>query len=147
MTLQVPTLLTLLGAALLAIAIFAPRAARSVAVSVPTAHAAAVEHWVPPLEDDVDYRPFPEPRAANTARPTWPERFDPRAAGSDPAARIELIGALADVHAGWAEVILRAALDDESDPHVRRVLEEAAARRYSDAASLGTAASATIAPA
>ena len=103
MTLQVPSLLMLVGAALLAVAIFAPGPAGDEAMS--------------------------GLHAAGGGPPAWPQRFDPRAAGCDPAARIELIGGLADVGAGWSDAVLRAALDEETDPQVRRALEEAAAYR------------------
>ncbi|MEO7040305.1 MAG: hypothetical protein ABI186_09780 [Candidatus Elarobacter sp.] len=129
MTLQIPTLLALLGAALLAVAIFAPKSTR--AAAPPVAVVVAVDRWATALGPAAEDPPAPEPRRTNEVAPSWPERFDPRAAGCDAAARIALIGALAEVRAGWAESLLRSAFGEETDPHVRGALEDALAQRHS----------------
>lgn len=129
MTLQVPSLLMLIGAALLAVAIFAPKSPRAVAVSVLAAPAAVIDRREPPLAEQVPDLLFRAPQPVSDAPPRWPERFDPRAAFSDAEARIALIDALADVRAGWSDAVLRAAFDEETDPNVRRALEAVLAQR------------------
>jgi hypothetical protein len=128
MTLEMPTLFALLGAALMAIAIFAPRRA------VAGALAGGALQAPRPAESRGDMNELPEPwfpdapipRAAAPV-PTWHLLVDPRAAACDAAARWELVDALGAVRAPWAEVILVRALDDESDPDVRNAVRAALA--------------------
>ena len=139
MTLQVPSLLMLIGAALLAVAIFAPQSPRAVAVSVHVPRPAAVDRSVPALADETPDPLLPTPQRVRDAPPTWPERFDPRAARSNAEARIELIGALAEVRAEWSDAVLRAAFDEETDPNVRRALEDVLAQRSAEGSRSGGA--------
>ncbi len=143
MTLEMSTLLALLGTALTAVAIFAPRraipqAASSSAPSVP--FSGLVERWRGAAEShpSEEWANTPPPEAvreliavplnsASPPVPAWPSLVDPRAAGCDAAARWELVDALAAVRAPWAETILVRALDDEPDPDVRNALHAALA--------------------
>jgi hypothetical protein len=141
MTLEMPTLLALLGTALLAVVIFAPKrtvARAAVATASPApplvelphhtfAHDAWEGAWTDlprpntPPESDTFAAEAPSPE------PVWPLLVDPRAGGCDAAARWELVDALAAVRAPWSEAILVRALDDESDPDVRNAVRAALA--------------------
>jgi hypothetical protein len=117
LTLQIPTLLALLGTALMAVVIFAPAAnAASVTVSF-APPLAPVERWSPAPAD-----PFATNSAADIfshRSPEWPALVDPRAAHCDAASRLALADALATVRGPWADAILHRALDDEPDALVR----------------------------
>ena len=95
MTLHLPTLLILTGGALTAVAIFAP-------------------HKLPPPSPAVSALLMPP-----DVVPLWLQRIDPAAFACDPAARIDLVDALAAVRSPWAEGILRQARADDPDPRVR----------------------------
>jgi hypothetical protein len=122
--LPAPLLLALLGTALLAVAIFAPRrvpASPGVSLAPPLA-AVPVERWTPPA--DVDAFP-PEPLAASSA--SWPALVDPRAAACDVAVRLALVDALACVRSPWARDVLARAYADEFDDEVRATIRGALA--------------------
>lgn len=125
MTLQIPTLLALLGTALMAVAIFAPkRVAATPAVSfAPPLGAPPVERWTPPLADDPFPMPEPivEPRLVER-RPGWPQLLDASAVDCDATARLALVDALARLHTPWAEAILTCAEEDEPDELVRAAI-------------------------
>jgi len=106
LTLQLPTLLALLGTALMAVVIFAPApSAAKVTVSLaPPAAPLPLERWEVPRAE---------------RGPTWPALVDARAASCDEASRLALVDALVTVRAAWADAILRRALDDEPDALVR----------------------------
>ncbi|MEA2687601.1 MAG: hypothetical protein QOD51_208 [Candidatus Eremiobacteraeota bacterium] len=135
LTLQVPTLLALLGTVLMAVVIFAPvPAAAKVTLSpAPPLMPSPSPSRTPPLPferwdappDDVFTPPFLE------REPGWPALVDARAAGCDAAARLALVDALVAVRAPWADAILQRALDDEPDALVRDAI--GAARERSDA--------------
>ena len=127
MTLEIPMLLALLGTALMAVAIFAPRrvaapATVSFAPPLPNAGLAvwaqteAIEHPEPPT-----FEPIAE--AAVDPLPTWPALVDPRAAYCDVETRLALIDALASVPSAWARTILERASIEEPDALVRAALE------------------------
>lgn len=106
MTLHVPTLLALLGAALMTVAIFAPKkrvAPPPVAVAAPRQPADAA------------------PREA--AGPPWPALVDPRAVAVDAETRIRIVAALVALDETWCEEILRHADAGETDPAVRRAID------------------------
>ncbi len=122
-----PTLLALLGTALMAVVIFAPAPQ-----SAPRASAA--ERYSPlPFEAfaaEAFAAPFPSAEAmpyAETYReePAWPALVDPSAAACEAVVRLALVEALAAVRAPWADAILRRALLDETDARVRAALERA----------------------
>jgi hypothetical protein len=149
MTLQLPTLLALLGAALMGLAIFAPhKAAARPAPSAPRIAQATISTWQPEITDDVRSRYIPivtpaysamsedtaftpvadtlEPadtfNSANTPVLSWPALVDPQAAGCDAAVRRELALALSALSEPWCEEIIRRALDEEPDGIVRLAL-------------------------
>jgi hypothetical protein len=138
LTLQIPTLLALLGTALMAVVIFAPApvaAKVTLSLAPPLAPSPSpLERWAPPppvLSESWDLRTeFPidvihDDATVAQAAPAWPALVDPRAANCDAAARLALADALATVRAPWADAILQRALDDEPDALVR----DAIARR------------------
>lgn len=111
MSAQLPTILALLGTALLALAIFAPpRAAGGPAVS-----------FAPPIAGPVE-RTLPAEPWQPPGEPSWPGLVDPRAAGCDAAARLALAEALLAVRAPWAEAVLRRAAAEEREPSVLAAL-------------------------
>lgn len=148
---QLPTILALLGTALLALAIFAPpRAAGGPIVSfAPPIIAAPLERspfdpfpTAPTGTPPADAFAFDEPVLDEPVldefgpEPSWPALVDPRALGCDAAARLGLVEALLAVRAPWADGILRRAADEERDPPVVAAL---AATGYAAGAGLGPA--------
>jgi hypothetical protein len=123
MTLQLPTLLALLGAALMAVAIFVPQkpvtkiAARPPAVVVHN----AISTWMePPLS--------PPAGLLATVKPiSWPTLLDSRATDCDIDARREIAQALGALGEHWCAGIIARALDEETDADVRLALSQAAA--------------------
>lgn len=119
LTLQVPTLLALLGTLLMAVVIFAPAppaAKREPAFAAPPAYSPLPFEALAP----VDVAPFAEPPLP--AAPRWPALVDPSAAACDAAARLALACALGAVRAPWAAAILSQALNEEADPGVRAAI-------------------------
>ncbi|MFN2459860.1 MAG: hypothetical protein ABR591_04095 [Candidatus Velthaea sp.] len=104
MTAQLPALLALVGAALMALAVLAPAKAVSVADPAPAAS-------LPLLEAQRE--------------PQWPLLIDPSAAGCGAAARADIVAALAALREPWARVILERAHAEEPDPAVRSALGHA----------------------
>ena len=142
MTLQIPTLLALLGTALMAIVIFAPRrppvtATATVSFAPPLAPP-PVERWMPaPVEDDAFgaepmfvsepvFAPEPEPEPA-TLHVGWPELVDPTAAAATPDTRLRLAEALGAVRSPWALAVLEHARGEEPEPSVRAAIDAALA--------------------
>jgi len=109
----IPALLAFIGTGLTAIAVFAPGRPRAATVSfAPPLEPPPLERWAP--------QPAPtEPHPPQPSAPRWPELVDPRADGSDVAARLALVDALAVLATPWADTILRRVLDEEPDPQVR----------------------------
>jgi hypothetical protein len=109
LTVQLPTLLALLGTALMAVVVFAPKApvAPVVASCAPPNAPPALERWAPP-------------HASEAPEPAWPALIEPSAAGCDRAGRLALIDALGAVRTPWAEAILTRAVRDDPDETVRR---------------------------
>jgi hypothetical protein len=106
---MMPTLagvLALLGAALMTLAIFAPRKPLPLPPS--------------PIAREIRYPAPREPLAP--AEPQWPLLADPRAAACDATTRLALIAALADLRVAWADEILHRAYAEETDPVVRSAL-------------------------
>lgn len=131
MTLQIPTLLALLGTALMAVVIFAPKrelpAAAAISCAPPTAPP-PVERWAPPAVDvDLFAAAFPE-LPEPVAAATWPTLIDPRAEGCTRETRLGLVDALASVGSAWAETMLHHARDDEPDETVRAAIDVALQR-------------------
>ncbi|GAC1596698.1 MAG: hypothetical protein NVS3B28_28290 [Candidatus Velthaea sp.] len=126
MNLEIPTLLVFLGAALMAIAIFAPkrRPPQALAASGPAFNA---WHTVPEpqLAAPVFTDDVAPPVVSALPALTWPTLVDPRAVCVDGAARVALVQALAALREPWAEVILRRALAEETDLSVQIALESA----------------------
>lgn len=104
MSAQLATLLALVGAALAAVAIFAP-------------------HRLPPPSPAVSALLLPLEREA-----AWTHGIDPGFASCDALARIELVDALAALATPWALATLRSALADDDDPRVRTAAARALAR-------------------
>ncbi|MBV8581212.1 MAG: hypothetical protein JOZ86_11350 [Candidatus Eremiobacteraeota bacterium] len=135
LTLEMPTLLALLGTGLMAIVIFAPQRApeprTTVSFAPPpsppvdrlTAVDVAPDRWasVDPVFDRWS-------AAASSAGVTWPSLIDPRAVGCDVAGRRALADALGTVGGAWAAGIVRRALAEETDAGVRDALGAALAR-------------------
>ncbi len=98
------TLLVLIGAALAAVAIFAP-------------------HRLPPPSPAVSalLHPLECPAA-------WTACIDPGFATCDALARIELVNALAALATPWATATLHSALAEDGDTHVRAAAATALAR-------------------
>jgi hypothetical protein len=122
LTLQVPTLLALLGTVLMAVVIFAPAAPtvqREPALAPPQAYSPLPFDALAPL----DVPPFSDPPRPST--PHWPALVDPSAAACDAAARLALAGALGAVRTPWAAAILGRALAEETDPAVRAAIADA----------------------
>lgn len=103
MTMTLPTLLALVGAALLAIALLAPHK-----LPPPSAYLAA-----PPEPTQIS--PLV---SASPAAPRWPELVEPVATYCNAAARTELVDALALLRTPWALAILHQAREDETDAGV-----------------------------
>lgn len=129
MTLQIPTLLALLGTALMAVAIFAPRrsaAPARVSFAAPTRAAAA--RWAPAPAVELPESPafeaaaVAEPDPEPEPEPAWPALVDPRAAGCDLSARLALIDALTSLRGPWADAILERAWAEERDILLRAPL-------------------------
>ena len=104
MSAQLATLLALVGAALAAVAIFAP-------------------HRLPPPSPAVSALLLPVER-----EPVWTHCIDPGFAGCDALGRIELVDALAALATPWAIAALRAALTDDGDARVRAAAARALTR-------------------
>jgi hypothetical protein len=127
LTVQLPTLLALLGTALMAVVIFAPKApAVSVAAScAPPGAPPALEHWTPPAQTSEmpAFEPAaPERRFDLRVAAAWPALIDPSAAGCDSDTRLALVDALGALGTPWAAAILeRAWLDDPDEAVQRRV--------------------------
>jgi hypothetical protein len=121
LTLELPTLLALVGTALMAVVIFAPRPlAMHVAAScAPPAAPAPVTHWYPAPDEDLFAPPAEPADDAVPPRAMWPGTFDPRAAGCAAEVRLELIDALSAIRTSWADAVLRHALHDDPDASVR----------------------------
>jgi len=100
---QLATLLALSGAALAAVAIFAP-------------------HRLPAPSSAVSALLLP-----TAAEPAWPRCIDPGIVDCDATARIDLVAGLAALATPWASALLRQALAEDPDPRVRA----AAARELS----------------
>jgi hypothetical protein len=119
MTLQLPTLLALLGAALMAVAIFVPQKpfVRVMARPALIAHATIATWHEAPLSDT--------PVQTLDAPLLWPALIDARATHCDAPARAEIVRALGALGEDWCGPILRRALDEETDAGVRLALMQA----------------------
>jgi len=109
MTLTIPQLLVMLGAALLAVALFVPRAPKAATLTAR-----------PPIAD-VDQGVVAEHPAvlANASVPespaiAWPLLLDAHAVALDASARRSLLESLAAIGEPWCEPILAAALTEET---------------------------------
>ena len=101
MSLTIPQLLVMLGAALLAVALFAPRLRIDPKLPVVAVVAAVLENAA-----------APQP---TSPRVVWPELVDVHAAQLDDGARRALLEALIAIGEPWCMPILRAARDEERD--------------------------------
>jgi hypothetical protein len=97
MSAQLPVLLLALGAALSALALFAPH--------------------LPPPRIEVSALLVPPELPAK-----WPLQIDPRAAGCSASVRMELAEALAALDSAWADALLRQAFAEEPDAAVRAAI-------------------------
>jgi len=140
MSLQIPTLLALLGTALMAIVIFAPRRPEVVATATvsyaPPLAPPPVERWAPPPADEDLFAYVPEPEfapaaesqsPAPVARILWPELVDPAAQDATSQTREQLAEALGTVRTPWALAVLERARDEEPEPSVRAIIDAALA--------------------
>ncbi|GAC1418912.1 MAG: hypothetical protein NVSMB64_28410 [Candidatus Velthaea sp.] len=127
MTLEIPSLLMLLGAALMAVAIFAPQ--RLPAESLALAAGAAFNAWHTLPQAQViapDYAEDFVPAAiAPLPELTWPALVDSGAVNVERSVRLAMVEALASLRAPWADEILRRALREETDAGVQAALERA----------------------
>jgi hypothetical protein len=112
MTMTLPTLLALVGAALMAIAILAPHR-----LPPPSAYLSA-----PPEPGQISALP-----GAGIAEPSWPQLVDPVATYCNADARRALVDALALLETPWSLAILRQALADETDSAVAAAIASALA--------------------
>jgi hypothetical protein len=125
LTVQLPTLLALLGTALVAVVIFAPKApAVPVTAScAPPSAPPALERWTAPahiaalLEVGLT---APERGLDSPAPPQWPALVESGAGACDRAVRLALLDALDALRTPWAEAILERALRDDPDDAVQR---------------------------
>jgi uncharacterized membrane protein len=101
MSLTIPQLLVMLGAALLAVALFAPRMRIDPKLPAVAVVAAVDENTA-----------APQPASSRVA---WPELVDVHAAHLDDRARRALLEALIAIGEPWCVPILRAARDEERD--------------------------------
>ena len=137
MTLQIPALLALLGTALMAVVIFAPRGPAVAAATISPAPPLApppIERWNPPFADEPSFvaepltgeyaEPLDEPVALPVA---WPELVDPAAAGASVETRQRLAEALGAVRSPWALAVLERARGEEPEPGVRATIDAALA--------------------
>ncbi|HYW52540.1 MAG TPA: hypothetical protein VE826_01150 [Dongiaceae bacterium] len=144
LTVQISTLLALLGTVLMAVVIFAPAPAPA---KVTTSFAPPFAPPPPPLErwaPDAD--PFAVPSAEAyadwtaalrnaapatepepPAYPAWPARLHASAACCDAQSRLELVAALSAIRTAWSNEVLRRALEDEPDRIVRDAIGAALA--------------------
>jgi hypothetical protein len=155
LTVQLPTLLAVLGTVLMAIVIFAPAPAQ------PTVTASCAPPLEPPSQQFRAWEPIDDAGAGAGARfdaadgtrfdaadgarfdggdvaahepvplepgPAWPALFDVRASGCDAEARRALAAALGAVRTPWAATILQRAFDDEADESVRAAIATALSR-------------------
>lgn len=118
----VPTLLAVLGTALMAVVIFAP------APAAPTVTASCAPPPAP--------LPFEQASLLHTEtwfeperRPAWPALLDASASECDAPVRLRLVAALAAVRTPWSDDVLRCALAEESDRLVRDAIAAALAMR------------------
>ena len=127
MILEIPTLLVLLGAALMTVAIFAPK--RRPVELLAGAGPAAFNAWhtlsEPPIAPPSYAEEHVPPAACTGAGLTWPALVDSCALDLDEAARIALILALAALRQPWAQAILQRAIAEETDASVRAALHVA----------------------
>jgi len=149
MTLEMPTLLALVGTGLMAVVIFAPQRAPAQRTTVSFAPPPSLDRWaaadpvsdrwasVDPVSDrwspapaSIDLRAEAAVRLEADVRAdvVWPSLIDPRATGCDVAGRRALADALAVVGGAWAAGIVRRALVEETDAGVRDALGAALAR-------------------
>jgi hypothetical protein len=128
MTLDIPSLLALLGTALMAVAIFAPKKlpARPAVSFAPPLGVPPVERWAPPLADDplATAQP-PGDEIVAPAQARWPALLDARSDACDVDARLALVDALARLGTAWSEAILTCAQEDEPDETVREAIRTA----------------------
>ena len=116
MSMGLPTLLALVGTALMAVAIFAP-------YRLPA-----------PTRIDATVSPLIAPEVS----PAWPALVEPAARPCDAAARLDLVDALRAVDSAWSREILATALAQETDPAVRTAIETALYAGASSSQSLVT---------
>jgi hypothetical protein len=122
----------LLGAALMAVAIFVPQkpvAKIAPRLAVVTTHS-VISTWVQaPAYDLAAPVPVPEPAtvevAATAAPMSWPALVDPRATDCDAHARRQIAQALGALGEDWCAGIVARALAEETDADVRSALSEA----------------------
>ena len=125
LTVQLPTLLALLGTALLAVVIFAPKApAVPVAAScAPPSAPPALERWTPP-QQLAELPDLPAPAVERVrdlpAAAAWPGLVEPSAPGCDSDTRLALVDALGALRTPWAAAILERAVRDDPDEAVQR---------------------------
>jgi len=134
MTLQLPTLLALLGTALMALAIFAPhKTAVRTPAALPRVGQTVISTWQSePLDSPAQYMQMADMPAYSpladvgmpdgSAAPAWPVLIDPLATHCDADARRRIALALGALKEPWCEEILRRALDEEIDADVRLAL-------------------------
>jgi hypothetical protein len=97
----VPEMLVVAGTALMALAIFGP--------------------FRKPIEPAESERPAEPP----IGREPWPALVAATALSCDAPARIDLAEALGSLRSAWAETILQAAYETETDPAVRSAIASA----------------------
>ncbi len=108
MSLTIPQLLVMLGAALLALALFTPRT-RSLPI-VPAIAVAAI------AENSAATHPSPSPLQL-----AWPQLVDSNAADLDADGRRALLEALVAIGEPWCAPILRVASDEERDDRLAAI--------------------------
>jgi len=130
MTLELPTLLVLLGAALMTLAIFAPKPATREGPVLAADAAFNAWHTLPEHGRDVVHFAYDVPLPTRALEPIlsalptlrWPLLVDPRATTLDAGARSAMIDALASLREPWAEDVLAHAALEETDPSVRSAI-------------------------
>lgn len=128
LSMQMPTVLAVLGTVLMAIVIFAPAPARAaVTTSFAPPLPPPLDHWQPPslgglpiADDPFESMPVSVPAGepATAEVPSWPGLVDASARDCDAGARRALVEALGSVRTAWAETILQRAQQEETDPLV-----------------------------
>jgi len=116
MTLTIPQLLVMLGAALLAIALFVPRSPQVTSSALPPPAQVSDRIVAAEVVNVAESETVPESAAL-----AWPLLIDVHAVALDASARRSLLESLVAIGESWCEPILAAALAEETDDELAQI--------------------------